>query len=150
MYEIFSSLLKYIFITVIYLFIFAIIRMIYLDIRSMNTRMSSRNQSLPYLKLINLRDNLNLKVEESYVLEDDMTIGRDSDNGIAITDPFLSGKHAMFMGQDGSYLIKDLDSTNGTFVNGEKLIDMPVRLKDGDRIHMGQLDFLYVAGREVE
>jgi hypothetical protein len=27
---------------------------------------------------------------------------------------------------------------------------MPVRLKDGDRIHIGQLDFLYVVGREVK
>lgn len=150
MYEIFSSLLKYIFVTVIYLFIFAIIRMIYLDIRSMNTHMSSGNQSLPYLKLINRRDNLNLKVEESYMLEDGMTVGRDSDNGIAIADPFLSGRHATFMSQDGSYLLKDLDSTNGTFVNGEKLADMPVTLKDGDRIHIGQLDFLYVAGLEVK
>jgi pSer/pThr/pTyr-binding forkhead associated (FHA) protein len=112
--------------------------------------MSSRNQNLPYLKLINLRDNLNLKVEESYVLEDNMTVGRDSDNGIAITDPFLSGRHAIFMRQDRIYLLKDLDSTNGTFVNGEKLVDMPLRLMDGDRIHMGQLDFLYVAGLEFK
>jgi len=35
-------------------------------------------------------------------------------------------------------------------VNGDKLADMPVKLKDGDRIHLGQLDFLYVAGREAK
>lgn len=150
MFEIFSSLLKYIFITVIYLFIFAIIRMIYLDIHSMNKVRSSGNKNLPYLKLINRRDNLNLKVEESYVLENSMTVGRDFGNGITITDPFLSGKHAMFMSQDGNCDLKDLNSTNGTFVNGGKLTDMPVRLQDGDRIHIGQLDFLYIAGQEVK
>lgn len=150
MFEIFSSLLKYIFITVIYLFIFAIIRMIYLDIHSMNKGSTLRNQNQPYLKLINRRDNLDFKVEESYVLENSMTVGRDLGNGITIADPFLSGKHAIFISQDGNHLIKDLNSTNSTFVNGEKLADMPVRLKDGDRIHIGQLDFLYVMGLEVK
>ncbi len=147
MFGIFSSLLKYIFITVIYLFIFAIIRMIYLDIRTMNGR-ASRKQHLPYLKLINQRDFLDLRVEESYVLEDNLSIGRNVGNKITIPDPFLSGKHVMFMSQDGSYLLKDLNSKNGTLVNGERLNDTPLRLKDGDRIHLGQLDFLYVAGRE--
>ncbi len=149
LYEIISSLLKYIFVTIIYLFIFAIIRMIYLDIRSMNTRMSASSKKLPYLRLLN-RDALELETEEQYALEDNMTIGRDSDNNIAITDSFLSGRHAMFMRQDRSYFIKDLDTTNGTFVNGEKLADTPMQLKDGDKIQIGQLNFLYVAGREVK
>lgn len=149
LYEIISSLIKYIFITIIYLFIFAIIRMIYLDIRSMNTPMSASSKKPPYLKLLN-RDALELEAEERYILEDNMTIGRDSDNNIAITDSFLSGCHAMFIRQDKSYLIKDLDSTNGTFVNGEKLTDTPVQLKDRDKIKVGQLELLYVAGREVK
>ena len=147
MYEITSSLIKYIFVTIIYIFIFAIIRMIYLDIRSMNTHMSTTSKKLPYLKVLN-RDALEMEAEERYVLEDNMTIGRDSDNNIAITDSFLSGSHAMFMKQDKSYFIKDLNSTNGTFVNGEKLADTPLQLKDGDKIQIGQLDLLYIqAGR---
>ena len=149
LYEIISSLLKYIFITIIYLFIFAIIRMIYLDIRSMNTRMSTSSKKLPCLRLLN-HDTLELETEEQYALKDNMTIGRDSDNHIAVNDTFLSGRHAMFMRQDGSYFIKDLDTTNGTFVNGEKLADTPMQLKDGDKIQLGQLNFLYVDGREVK
>lgn len=149
MFEILSSLLKYIFITVIYLFIFAIIRMIYLDIHSMNSGRSLGNHNLPYLKLVNRRDSLDFKVEESYVLEDGLTVGRTLGNGISIADPYLSGRHAMFMNKESSYLLQDLKSTNGTLVNNQKLVDMPVRLKDGDRIHIGQLDFLYVMGREV-
>lgn len=150
MFEIFSSLLKYIFITVIYLFIFAIIRMIFLDIHSMNGRRAGNNENLPYLKLINRRDSLNLKVEESYILDKNVTIGRGSGNSVKVADPFLSGKHAVFMNQDGFYFLKDLGSTNGTFVNGSRVDKTPVRLEDGDRIHIGQLDFLYVSGREVK
>jgi pSer/pThr/pTyr-binding forkhead associated (FHA) protein len=115
----------------------------------MNTPMSASSKKLPYLKLLN-RDALELEAEEQYILEDNMSIGRDSDNNIAIADSFLSGCHAMFIRQDKSYLIKDLDSTNGTFVNGEKLTDTPVQLKDRDKIKVGQLDLLYVAGREVK
>jgi pSer/pThr/pTyr-binding forkhead associated (FHA) protein len=111
--------------------------------------MSENSNRLPCLKLLN-RDALELEAEERYVLQDDMTIGRDSDNNIAINDSFLSGRHVMFMRQDRSYFIKDLDSTNGTFVNSEKLDDTPVQLKDGDKIQIGQLDLLYVTGREVK
>jgi hypothetical protein len=146
LFEIVSSLLKYIFITVIYLFIYAIIRMIYLDIRP--TRSAGKN-GLPYLKLVNRRDDLDFKVEESYMLTDRLTIGRAQGNGITVADPFLSGKHAAFTYKDGTCTVEDLNSTNGTLVNGGKL-EAPVGLRDGDRIHIGQLDFLYVAGRRDE
>ncbi len=146
MFEIVSSLLKYIFITVIYLFIYAIIRMIYLDIRP--TGPAGKN-GLPYLKLVNRRDDLDFKVEESYMLTDRLTIGRAQGNGITVADPFLSGKHAAFIYKDGACTVEDLSSTNGTLVNGGKL-EAPIGLKDGDRIHIGQLDFLYVAGRRDE
>lgn len=148
MFEIFSSLLKYIFITVIYLFIFAIIRMIYLDIYSMNARRTGQN--LPYIKLINRRDSLEMKVEESYILDNNLTIGRARGNGITISDPFLSGQHAVFTKSDHNFYIQDLNSTNGTYVNGKKLENAPVMLNDGDRIRIGQLDFIFVAGLEVQ
>jgi pSer/pThr/pTyr-binding forkhead associated (FHA) protein len=115
----------------------------------MNTHMSENSNRLPCLKLLN-RDALELEAEERYVLQDDMTIGRDSGNNITINDSFLSERHAMFMRQDRSYFIKDLGSTNGTFVNSEKLDDTPVQLIDGDKIQIGQLDLLYVSGREVK
>ncbi|NTV89844.1 MAG: FHA domain-containing protein [Clostridiales bacterium] len=149
MFEIFSSLLKYIFITIIYLFIFSVIRMIYLDIHSINSSRSSGTANLPYLKLVNRRDSLGIKVEESYFIKDGLTLGRSIGNGIIIADPYLSSRHVSFILQDGGCLIRDLDSTNGTLVNGEKLTDLPRRLKDGDRIGMGKLDFLFVEGREV-
>lgn len=147
MFEVISSLLKYIFITVIYLFIYAIIRMIYLDIRMTNAGRSSGSTDMPYLKLVNRRDDLDFKVEESYMLAGRLTIGRAQGNGITVADPFLSGKHAAFTCKDGVCTIEDLKSTNGILVNGSKLTEAPVALSDGDRIHIGQLDFLFVAGR---
>lgn len=143
MFGILSSLLKYIFITIIYIFLFAIIRLIYLDIRLMNNKAKASPEKAPYLKLINRRDNLNYKVEESYILDRGKKIGRSNKNDIAIQDPYLSNQHAELLSEDGQYSISDLGSKNGVSVNN-KVIGGPVCLKNGDKIQLGQLSFMFV------
>ena len=61
MYNILAILFKYIFIVIIYLFIFSIIRLIYLDIRGMEGISSDEKV---YLKLINRKDSLPFKIKE--------------------------------------------------------------------------------------
>jgi peptide/nickel transport system permease protein len=63
--------------------------------------------------------------------------------GFYLIDSLISGNFAAA----GDTLYHLLKSTNGTLVNGDRLMEAPVGLKDGDRIHLGQLDFLYVSGR---
>ncbi len=148
MFELISSILKYIFAVIIYLFIFGVIRLIYLDIKSMNARKTIIFENRPYLKLINQREALDFKIEETYVLKERMSVGRKNSNDIVVKDPFISGKHAEFAIIDGEYTLRDLGSTNGTFLNGAQLDDSKVFLHDGDKIHIGQVDFLYV--RNIE
>lgn len=142
MFEILSTLLKYIFITIIYYFLFSIIRLIYLDIRSTNKK-AEATVNVPYLKLINRRDAFNFKIEESYVLKGDKVLGRSRKADIAIDDPFLSKEHALFTETDGIINIKDMGSKNGTMLNGEMITD-EVSLINGDRIDVGQISFLFV------
>lgn len=80
----------------------------------------------------------------TYSLEgDQLVIGRDSASNIAINDAEVSRKHARLNFQGGKYVIEDLGSTNGTFVNGQRLIG-PVVLKSGDVISLGeQIVLLY-------
>jgi pSer/pThr/pTyr-binding forkhead associated (FHA) protein len=66
-----------------------------------------------------------------------LTIGRDSSNGVAINDSEVSRKHARLNFQGGKYVIDDLGSTNGTFVNGQRLAG-PVVLKAGDVVSLGE------------
>ncbi|MDD2922336.1 MAG: FHA domain-containing protein [Anaerolineales bacterium] len=74
----------------------------------------------------------------AYPLESDqMTIGRDASNGVAINDAEVSRKHAQISFQGGKYVIEDLGSTNGTFVNGQRLSG-PVVLKPGDVVSLGE------------
>ncbi len=66
-----------------------------------------------------------------------LIIGRDPSNGVAINDAEISRKHSRLTFQGGKYVLEDLGSTNGTFVNGQRLAG-PVVLKPGDVISLGE------------
>lgn len=73
----------------------------------------------------------------SYVLADSLTVGRTPDNDVSITsDTFMSSHHARLeLRPDGAWLV-DLGSTNGSFVNGQRVVgDRSVRR--GDRVQVG-------------
>jgi predicted component of type VI protein secretion system len=67
----------------------------------------------------------------------EITIGRESTNDIVINDAEVSRKHARMLLQPGGYMIEDLGSTNGTFVNGQRLMG-PRSLQVGDVILFGE------------
>jgi hypothetical protein len=74
---------------------------------------------------------------QSYLLEkDEIVIGRDIHSDIAIIDQQLSRRHARFARQGDAYLVEDLASTNGTYVNGEKLT-APHTLQHGELVQLG-------------
>lgn len=68
---------------------------------------------------------------------DQLIIGRDATNSIAINDAEISRKHSRLSFQGGKYVLEDLGSTNGTFVNGQRLAG-PVVLKPGDVVSLGE------------
>ena len=82
----------------------------------------------------------------TYSLEgDQLTIGRDSSSGVPINDAEVSRKHARLTFQGGKYVVEDLGSTNGTFVNGQRVIGGVV-LKSGDVVSLGeQIVLMYEA-----
>ncbi|WP_053956450.1 FHA domain-containing protein [Inediibacterium massiliense] len=139
MFHLLSLIFRYLFIFVIYLFVFAIIRLIYLDIKGMTQVKESR----PYLKLINRKEQLPFKVKEVYTIEKTMTIGRKKENDIVINDPYISNQHVKIIWDEGNFFVEDLDSANGTYLNGDRMIDV-VKLKSGDRIRLGQIEFLFI------
>lgn len=144
-YGILTALMRYLFITIIYVFIFAIIRMIYLDIRNMNVRkkrMAPKNCA--YLELMNDKASLYFDVKEFYPMTSEViVIGRNQDCTIHIDDFYLSGHHTRLWYEDEEWHITDTDSTNGTFINGKQLKKEMI-LDNGDIIRIGQLEFLVV------
>jgi predicted component of type VI protein secretion system len=81
-----------------------------------------------------------------YALDSDqISIGRDSSNSISVNDAEVSRHHARLNFQGGKYVLDDLGSTNGTFVNGQRLTG-PRVLKSGEVISLGeQIVFVYEA-----
>lgn len=73
-----------------------------------------------------------------FPLEGDViTIGREADNAIVINDAEVSRKHTQLMFQGGKYVVTDLGSTNGTFLNGQRLTGQHV-LQPGETISLGE------------
>jgi pSer/pThr/pTyr-binding forkhead associated (FHA) protein len=83
---------------------------------------------------------------KTFALEGDvLTIGREASNQIAINDAEISRKHSQLVAQGGKYVLTDLGSTNGTFVNGQRLTGQHV-LQPGEVISLGeQISLLFEA-----
>jgi len=67
----------------------------------------------------------------------DISIGRDNTNMIVINDAEVSRRHARMELRGATYVIQDLGSTNGTFVNGSRLSGIQV-LNSGDAVSFGE------------
>ena len=72
--------------------------------------------------------------DESRTFHSDFTVGRFGT--LAITDEYASNNHARFQIAHGFWYVKDLGSTNGTWLNGRR-IHAAQRLKKGDKIKIG-------------
>jgi len=69
--------------------------------------------------------------------KDELSLGRDITNEIIITDAEVSRRHARLIAQAGGYVLEDTGSTNGTFVNGQRLMG-PHLLRPGELILLGE------------
>ncbi len=72
---------------------------------------------------------------------DSLTIGRSSESALVIRDDYTSSHHARLMLRGDSWAIQDLDSTNGTFVAGQRVGSSPVTLSLGTPIKVGATTF---------
>jgi Nif-specific regulatory protein len=74
--------------------------------------------------------------------EEEITVGREASNGVAVMDPSVSRKHFLLRGQQGRFQVRDLGSRNGTLVNGGAIQEH--WLKHGDEIATGDSSFLFL------
>ena len=132
------------------MFILSIVKLVYLDITDAKRHDMAQKGGYGYLKLINLRRNLKFKMHESYSIKENTLIGRSKRCQVYIDDPFLSKNHARVFLKDGSFYVEDLGSTNGSFLNGRRLGNQPVRIKDSDKLSFGNISFIFVDNLQPE
>ncbi|HSD86643.1 MAG TPA: FHA domain-containing protein [Kofleriaceae bacterium] len=71
----------------------------------------------------------------------DTAIGRSMDNEIPIAHESLSRRHARILYMNGVFILSDLGSTNGCELNGQAVFSNAMKLKDGDIIKIGYVEF---------
>jgi ABC transport system ATP-binding/permease protein len=74
-----------------------------------------------------------------------LTVGRLTDNDVAIPSPLVSRHHARVIADGGHYILEDLGSTNGTFVNGRR-VEQPLVLHGGEQVQFGSYSFRFIGG----
>ncbi|GGM11524.1 peptide-binding protein [Streptomyces fumigatiscleroticus] len=74
-----------------------------------------------------------------------LRIGRDPANGLRLSHETVSRVHAELSRQGGMWVLRDLGSTNGTTVNGRRVVGAAV-VREGDEVGFGQMAFRLAAG----
>jgi hypothetical protein len=87
-------------------------------------------------KLVLLSAGMTGRIHELKV--DKTTIGRVEDNTFQIPEPSVSSHHCEVLLRGSDIVVKDLNSTNGTFINGEKVSEKV--LKPGEVLRLGQIE----------
>src|SRR4051794_6664156 len=80
------------------------------------------------------------------VTGDRFLIGRGADGQLTLQDTEASRRHALLRPQpDGSAVLEDMGSTNGTFVNGQRITG-PVQLSGGEKLKIGETEMTFSSG----
>ena len=75
-----------------------------------------------------------------------ISMGRLPDNDVVVNEPAVSRRHAEIFRTDAGYQLRDLGTTNGTFVNGRNIESEPHPLMDGDQISLSRTDISFMFG----
>ena len=99
---------------------------------------------LPFTALLAIDDHGGLRSTHPFQ-HPRMLIGRTPDNDLALNDPNVSTRHCELAAEHGFFIVRDLGSANGTFVNERRISE--ARLASGDTVRLGKTQ-IYVTLRE--
>jgi hypothetical protein len=137
-------LVRLLFLGLLYLFLFRIARALVGDLRA-----AAREPGAELGRLVVVASPTGEPAEgTSLPLDAIATIGRDVNNAIVVDDQFVSAEHAILTFRGRAWYVEDLESTNGTFVNGAPVTEV-TPLGYGDVIQVGQVRFRLERPRPV-
>lgn len=121
-------ILKISFIALLYVFLWVVGRNI-----AAHLRVESARSEAPTMLVAQSASQAGL----SFRVTRPLVLGRSPEADVVLEDPYASDFHARLVFQAGEVRVQDLGSTNGTFVNGERLA-APTSLRRGDQMRVGQ------------
>lgn len=143
------TFLKYIFLALLYLFFLRVLRAVWTELREPEAAPAPGGppgypnpvppgplpRPVPLDRLVVIAPPEH--EGRTYPLRDELTVGRASGCVVNLADDtFVSQLHARVFRRENEYFVEDLGSTNGTFLNGQR-VGAPVALRAGDRLQIG-------------
>jgi pSer/pThr/pTyr-binding forkhead associated (FHA) protein len=134
-------LLRIAVVLLLYFFLWQVLRIVTRDLQTTGAKAGSGSLNSPYGQLVVLRAGQSgVSVGKVFPLGPSNTIGRSMENcDIALNDSFLSSQHARLELQGDEWVLEDLHSTNGTFVNEMEVRDATI-VEEGDVIRVGRVE----------
>ena len=135
------SAIKYGLLILVYLFIWRALKRVISDVRAPSGGRRSRDRgggepATPQTASIVVVHEPDGAKPRTFKLATSMLVGRAPECEIRVTDTYASQQHARLFGKQGGWFVEDLGSTNGTFVNDQRLA-APAMVQPGDRIRVG-------------
>ena len=128
-------ILRLLLVALLYAFLAAVLLMLWRDLRRAATR---REAVRPGGQLVVLdTEEEEIAVGAAFPLQPITSIGRSPSNTILIPDTFASTQHTLLTWREGQWWLEDLDSRNGTLLNGTR-ISSPTVVSAGDVIGVGR------------
>ena len=139
-------LLQFAFLGVLYLFLLWVARSALRDLgrpaADGYAQAENASGAAPYSGRLVVERGAGLASGAEYGVGPGLGIGRASANDICIDDTFASSRHARLYDRDGVVYIEDMNSTNGTYVNGRRL-GAQQALRPADKIRIGDTEFRF-------
>ena len=129
-----------VFIILLYVIIYYALKIMYKDVK---TGGKSRNNSsgIRYgIEVIQTGVNSTLEQGSVVPIRGIITLGRKPENTIVLSEPFVSGNHAKIYAKNNNLYVEDLNSTNGVYVNNER-IQEKYKLVADDEVKIGSAIF---------
>ena len=129
-----------VFIILLYVIIYYALKIMYKDVK---TGGKARNNSsgIRYgIEVIQTGVNSTLEQGSVVPIRGIITLGRKPENTIVLTEPFVSGNHAKIYAKNNNLYVEDLNSTNGVYVNNER-IQEKYKLVADDEVKIGSSIF---------
>lgn len=130
-----------IFIVILYVIIYYALKIMYKDVKNGGKRRRPARANGNYgLEIINSGNGRDLKEGSIIPIRSDISIGRKDGNSIILSDQHVSGNHAKIVVRNNGLFLEDLNSTNGTYLNGKKISNR-IKLANKDEIQIGTAVF---------
>lgn len=148
-FSILGIILQYGLVVLLYYFLFQVLRTVYKDLRSVHNEGQLVTSAPAFsgepeakAKLIAVETGTVTLSQPVYQLGETLSIGRGEANDIVVNDTFVSHEHACISQYKQGFWLTDLNSTNGTYVNNQRVTD-EVLLKNGDLLKIGAVTFRF-------